>query len=153
MLKPLCVGTSIGEISLLTVALSAGYLLRCMSVVCLPSLRLWTFSNFVVSFLMEYATIVLPGILVFTVFADYVAYVLAGLVTISLFVNFQRCNKLHDLCLFCISLPPLLILSEGKVKAEGEGVGELSHPSLKYIETRLAPHVPRVYTRACTHTV
>ena len=86
-------GTSLGEISLLTVTLSAGYLLRCVAVVCLPSLRLWTFSNFVISFLIEYATVVLPGILVFTVFADYAVYVLAGLVTISLLVMCYGLSK------------------------------------------------------------
>lgn len=75
-------GTSLGEISLLTLTLSAGYLLRCVLTV---SLSLKT-SSILTLFLLEYTTIVLPGILVFTVLADYALYVLIGLVISSLLV-------------------------------------------------------------------
>ena len=76
-------GTSLGEISLLTITLSAGYLLRCALVV---SLRFWSSSNLILSFLCEYSTIVLPGVLVFTALADYASYVFAALFSLSLLV-------------------------------------------------------------------
>ena len=75
-------GTSLGEISILTLTLSAGYLLRCVLAV---ALNLKT-SSTLTSFLFEYTTIVLPGILVFTVLADYALYIFVGLVISSLLV-------------------------------------------------------------------
>ena len=75
-------GTSLAEISLLTLTLSAGYLLRCVLAV---SLNLKT-SSTPTSFLFEYTTIVLPGILVFTVLADHALYILVSLVILSLLV-------------------------------------------------------------------
>ena len=76
-------GTSLGEISLLTTTLLAGYLLRCVVTI---SLRFPILSNTVFSFLTEFATIVLPGILVFTILADYAVYVLVTLLSAALLV-------------------------------------------------------------------
>ena len=94
-------GTSLGEISILTLTLSAGYLLRCVISV---SLNLKTPST-IVSFLSEYSCIVLPGILVFTVLADYATYILVGLVTISLLAASVKlggtvltCRRVADAC-------------------------------------------------------
>ena len=102
-------GTSLGEISLLTITLSAGYLLRCVVIASIP---LWTLSSAFLSFLTEYATIVLPGILVFTVFADYAVYVLTALVTSSLLValyglvnNTLNFSQLKDACRLSLSSP------------------------------------------------
>lgn len=102
-------GTSLSEVSLLTITLSAGYLLRCVLTV---SIRLWTLSNVFLSFLTEYVTIVLPGILVFTVFADYAVYVLTALMTLSLVVvlygfasNTSSVSQLMDACRLAISSP------------------------------------------------
>ena len=76
-------GTSLGEISLLTTTLLAGYLLRCVITI---SLRYTILSNTVFLFLTEFATIVLPGILVFTILADYAVYVLVTLLSAALLV-------------------------------------------------------------------
>ena len=102
-------GTSLGEISLLTLTLSAGYLLRCILIV---SLSLKTSSTPVISFLSEYTTIVLPGILVFTVLADYAVYVLIGLLTISLLVmcyglrkSASNFSRVTDTCSQAFSTP------------------------------------------------
>ncbi len=76
-------GTSLGEIYLLTTTLVAGYLLRCILIVSLPSgLKKST----IVSFLLDYFTIVLPGVLVFTVLADYTLYVLGFIITASVLI-------------------------------------------------------------------
>lgn len=101
-------GTSLGEISLLTLTLSAGYLLRCVLSV---SLSLKT-SSTLISYLSEYTTIVLPGILVFTVLADHALYILIGLVTISLLVmsfrlgsNVLNYSQVSDTCSRALSSP------------------------------------------------
>lgn len=66
-------GTSLGEIYLLTSTIITGYLLRCVLIVCLSSnVR----KSAVLTFLAEYATIILPGVLVFTILADYTLYML-----------------------------------------------------------------------------
>ena len=76
-------GTSLGEIYLLTATLIAGYLLRCVLIVCLPSgLKKST----IVSFLLDYSTIIVPGVLVFTILADYTLYVLGFIITASVLV-------------------------------------------------------------------
>ena len=67
-------GTSLGEIYLLTATLVAGYLLRCVLIVCVPR------QSLPLSLFTEYATIILPGVLVFTVVAEYSHYVLAIIV-------------------------------------------------------------------------
>ena len=99
-------GTSLGEISLLTITLSAGYLLRCTLTV---SLRFWTFA---LSFLSEYSTIVLPGILVFTVFADYALFILSALVSVSLLIilygiwtSKSNYHQIADICKLVFSSP------------------------------------------------
>lgn len=69
-------GTTVGETYLLGLTLLAGYLLRCCSLVCIPSLLTLASSSNVMGFLLEYTTILLPAILIFTVLADYAAYVL-----------------------------------------------------------------------------
>lgn len=102
-------GTSLGEISVITITLSAGYLLRCVLTVSIP---LWTLSSVFLLFLTEYATIVLPGILVFTVLADYAVYVFTALVTLSLLValyglvnNTFNFSQLKDACRLALSSP------------------------------------------------
>lgn len=102
-------GTSLGEVSLLTLTLSAGYLLRCVLTV---YLRLWTLSNTIFLFLTEYSTIVLPGVLVFTVLADHADYILIALVTVSLLVmlygvvnNTSSLSHLRDACRRTLSSP------------------------------------------------
>ena len=82
-------GTSLGEISILTLILSAGYFMRCVLTV---TQNLKT-SNNLTSFLFEYTTIVLPGILVFTVLADYAFYIIGGLVISSLLVLGFGCGR------------------------------------------------------------
>ena len=99
-------GTSLGEISILTLTLSAGYLLRCVLAV---TLNLKT-SNTLTSFLFEYTTIVLPGILVFTVLTDYALHILVGLVISSLLVvSFRHgssvLKNLTDTCSQALSSP------------------------------------------------
>ena len=83
-------GTSLGEIYLLTVTLISGYLLRCVLVVCVPRLQQ---ANTALSFLVEYTTIILPGILVFTILSDYTAYVLLFTVSISCVISIHSLLK------------------------------------------------------------
>ena len=102
-------GTSLGEISILTLTLSAGYFMRCVLTV---TQNLKT-SSTLTSFLFEYTTIVLPGILVFTVLADYAIYILVGLVISSLLVLSFSCGRsgttslqrLEDACNRALSSP------------------------------------------------
>ena len=101
-------GTSLGEISLLTITLSAGYLLRCASIV---SLRFGPSSN-LLSFLSEYSTIVLPGVLVFTALADYAAYVCTALISLSLLVMWygiwkskSNLDRISKACTHALSAP------------------------------------------------
>ena len=69
-------GTSIGEIYLVTVTLLAGYLLRCTLLVCMGPVYRAVSSRPLAGFLLEYLTIILPAVLVFTVLADYAWLVL-----------------------------------------------------------------------------
>ena len=70
-------------------------------------------SSTLTSFLFEYTTIVLPGILVFTVLADYAIYILVGLVISSLLVLSFSCRRsgttslqrLEDACTRVLSSP------------------------------------------------
>lgn len=101
-------GTSLGEVSLLTLTLSAGYLLRCVLAV---SLSLKTSSTLTL-FLSEYTTIVLPGILVFTVLADHALYTVVSLVIISFLVisfrlgsNVLNSSQVSDACSRALSSP------------------------------------------------
>ena len=73
-------GTSLGEIYLLTATLITGYLLRCVLIVCIPQ------QNLPLSFLAEYVTVILPGVLVFTVWADYSHCVLAVIVIATVLI-------------------------------------------------------------------
>lgn len=102
-------GTSFGEISLLTVTLSAGYLLRCVAIV---SMRSLAHSSLLLSFLTEYATIVLPGVLVFTVLADYAVHVLVSLLFASLLVASYgiwnskfKFSQFKDMCSNALTTP------------------------------------------------
>ncbi len=99
-------GTSLGEISILTLTLSAGYFLRC-SLAVAQNLKT---SSTLTSFLLEYTTIVLPGILVFTVLADYAFYILVSLVLSSLLVSSfghrgSSVQKLDETCTQALSSP------------------------------------------------
>lgn len=69
-------GTTVAEINLITVTLLSGYLLRCCCLICLPLLYSLSCSSLAVGFLLEYVTIILPAILVFTILANYAVYVL-----------------------------------------------------------------------------
>ena len=69
-------GTTIAEIYLITSSLVCGYLHRCTLLVCIPTLYRLASSSVFASFLLEYTTTILPGILLFTVLADYAVYFL-----------------------------------------------------------------------------
>lgn len=83
-------GTTLGEIYLLTVTLISGYLLRCILIVCVPHLRQ---ASTALSFLVEYTTIILPGIFVFTILSDYTEYVLLFTVSISCAIGINSLSK------------------------------------------------------------
>ncbi len=69
-------GTTIAEIYLITVTLLAGYFLRCCCLVCVEPLYNAASSSLLVGFFLEYLTIIVPAVLVFTVLADYTLHVL-----------------------------------------------------------------------------
>lgn len=69
-------GTTVAEINLITSTLIAGFFLRCCILICIPSSLRQVISNLPLSFLLEYATIILPGILTLTILADYAVYIL-----------------------------------------------------------------------------
>lgn len=76
-------GTTIAEIYLLTLTLLGGYLLRCCCLICSPSLHSLASNSLLLSFLLEYLTIVFPALLTLTLLADYAGYILLVEVGIS----------------------------------------------------------------------
>lgn len=87
-------GTTLTELNIVTTCLVAGYLLRCLLIVSLPQFQRWSSSNYIAAFLLEYSTIVLPGVLVFTVLADYSSLVLSLTLLLCLLVTiWSFCNK------------------------------------------------------------
>ena len=71
-------GTSVAEVNLLTTAVCAGFLLRCTLLICFPLLYVRTCNQPLFSILLDFGTIIFPGILVVTVLADYSFYLLSA---------------------------------------------------------------------------
>lgn len=86
-------GTSLEEIYLLTTNLITGYLLRCVLLVCLPS---GVGKSAVLSFFIDYATIIAPSVLMFTVLADYTVYILGFIILTVIFLSFYHLNSSHQ---------------------------------------------------------
>ncbi len=78
-------GTSLEEIYILTTILVAGYLLRCVLLICLP---FGVGKSAVLSFLIDYVTVIAPGVLVFTVLADYALHILGFIILATLLLYF-----------------------------------------------------------------
>ena len=86
-------GTSTAETYLLTLTLLCGYLLRCCCLLCVPALSLLASCNDLVGFAVEYLTVILPAILIFTVLADHAVYVLLAEVAVCCFLIVGRLSN------------------------------------------------------------
>ena len=77
-------GTSVAEINILTAVAMAGFLLRCSILIVSPTLYRRACSQPILSILLDFCFILLPGVFVFTVMADYAVYLLIAELLISL---------------------------------------------------------------------
>lgn len=79
-------GTTVSEIYLLSATLLVGYFLRCCFLVCVCQ----TTPNLLTRFLLEFTSVILPAILIFTVLADYAVYILISELLTGTFLVLNR---------------------------------------------------------------
>ena len=88
-------GTTIEEVAILSAAGTAGFLLRCSLLIASPSLYRKACQQQVVSFLIDFSLVILPGVLVFTVLSDYAVVIFIVELLAGLAMLFRTYMKSH----------------------------------------------------------
>jgi len=88
-------GTTIEEVNILSATGTAGFLLRCSLLIASPVLYRKACQQQIVSFLLDFSLIVVPGILVFTILSNYALFILSVELLASLIILFGTYMKSH----------------------------------------------------------